>query len=264
MTLHYSILASGSTGNALYLQTERTRLLVDAGLTGKKLEQLLIEIGQDPRDLNAILVTHEHSDHIRGLGVMARRFKIPVYANAQTWRELDKLCGPIDSDQKFHFERGKVITLGDVDIESYGVSHDAREPMSFCFYHEGKKLGLATDLGYVSSKIKGILRGSDVLIFEANHDVEMLRMSRYPWNIKRRILSDVGHLSNEDSGEALADIISDETRRVYLAHLSLDNNMRELARLTVEQILQAADIDVNRQVMLYDTYPDRPTSLVAV
>ena len=238
--------------------------MVDAGLTGRKLEELLGQIGQDPRDLDAILITHEHADHVKGLGVMARRYKIPVYANEKTWMELDKICGPIDTDQKFHFERGQVLTLGDVEIESYGLSHDAVEPMSFCFYHQGKKLGVATDLGYVSSKIKALLRGSDVLIFEANHDVEMLRMSRYPWSIKRRILSDVGHLSNEDSGEALAEIISDETRRVYLAHLSQDNNMRELARMTVEQILKEADIDVNGQVVLHDTYPDQPTPLVAV
>ncbi|GGK30191.1 metallo-hydrolase [Caldalkalibacillus thermarum] len=264
MTLHYSVLASGSTGNAIFIKTEQTRLLVDAGLSGKKLEQLFAEIGEHPGQLDAILITHEHADHIKGLGVLARRYKIPVYANAKTWFELDKLCGKIDGEQKFHFERGQTLTLGDIDIESYGISHDAVEPMAFCFYHGGKKLSMATDLGYVSEKIKGILRGSQVLIFEANHDVQMLRMSRYPWNIKRRILSDVGHLSNEASGEALAEIITDCTQKVYLAHLSQDNNMQDLARMTVEQILKAEGVPVGQQVTLHDTYPDRPTRLVAV
>ncbi|WP_307339128.1 MBL fold metallo-hydrolase [Caldalkalibacillus uzonensis] len=264
MTLHYSVLASGSSGNAIYIKTEKTRLLVDAGLSGKKLEQLFAEIGENPGGLNAILITHEHSDHIKGLGVMARRYAVPVYANAKTWFELDRLCGKIDVEQKFHFERGQTLTLGDIDIESYGISHDAVEPMAFCFFHGGKKLSIATDLGYVSEKIKGTLRDSQVLIFEANHDVEMLRMSRYPWNIKRRILSDVGHLSNEASGEALADIITDATQKVYLAHLSQDNNLRDLARMTVEQILREEDVPVNQQVTLHDTYPDRPTKLVAV
>lgn len=262
--MHFSILASGSTGNAIFISTAKTRLLVDAGLTGKKLEELLHQIGQHPKDLDAILITHEHSDHIKGLGVLARRYKIPIYANAQTWLELEKACGPIDLEQKFHFERGEILTLGDVEIESFGLSHDAREPMAFCFHHEGKKLGIATDLGYVSEKIKGILKGAHVLIFEANHDVHMLLSGSYPWHIKRRILSDVGHLSNEDSGEALAEIITEATSRVYLAHLSQDNNMRELARMTVEQILKGAGIEVGQQVRLYDTYPDRPTPLAVL
>lgn len=238
--------------------------MVDAGLTGKKLEELLRQIGESPQDLDAILVTHEHSDHIKGLGVLARRYHIPVYANARTWPELEKACGEIDLEQKFHFERGQVLTLGDVEVESFGISHDAREPMAFCFHHAGRKLGIATDLGYVSEKIKGILRGAHALIFEANHDVHMLRMGPYPWHVKQRILSDVGHLSNEDSGEALAEIITEATTRVYLAHRSQDNNMLELARMTVEQILKEAGIEVGHQVVLHDTYPDRPTSLVAV
>ncbi len=264
LTLHYSILASGSTGNAILIKTEKTQLLIDAGLTGKKLEQLLASIGESPKNLQGILVTHEHSDHIKGLGVLARRYGLPVYANAKTWQQLDKQCGTIDMEQKFHFERDEVLSVGDIDIESYGISHDAAEPMSFCFHHQGKKLGLATDLGYVSEKIKKTLADSDVLIFEANHDTEMLRMCRYPWNVKRRILSDVGHLSNDDSAEALIDILNGKTKKVYLAHLSKDNNMRDLARMTVQQALEREGMVIGEDLTLHDTYPDQPTKLVAV
>jgi phosphoribosyl 1,2-cyclic phosphodiesterase len=264
MTLRYSVLASGSTGNAIYIETEKTKILVDAGLTGKQLEGLFQQIGQDPTELQAILVTHEHSDHVKGLGVMARRYKIPIYANAKTWTEIDRLCGKIDGEQKFHFERESKLQMGDVDIHSYGVSHDAIEPMAFCFYHQGKKLSLSTDMGYVSEKIKKTVSDSDVIIFESNHDIEMVRMCHYPWNIKRRILSDVGHLSNQASGEALADIINDRTKKVFLAHLSKDNNMRDLARMTVHQILEERDIEVGKALTLHDTFPNQPTKLVAV
>lgn len=264
MTLKYSVLASGSTGNATYITTENTKLLVDAGLSGKQLEALFTTIGENPADLQGILVTHEHADHIKGLGVFARRYKLPIYANAKTWVELDSLCGKIDVAQRFHLEREEHIQIGDIEIESYGVSHDAVEPMAYCFYHGGKKLSLSTDMGYVSERIKGTLQDSDVLIFESNHDVEMVRMCHYPWNIKRRILSDVGHLSNEASGEALAEIISDRTKKVYLAHLSKDNNMRELARMTVQQVLETRGFEVGRALTLHDTFPNQPTKLVAV
>lgn len=264
MAFQYSVLASGSTGNAILVKSEKTNILIDAGLSGKKLEELFDAVGESPEQLSAILVTHEHSDHIKGLGVLARRYSIPVYANAKTWYELDKLCGSINNEQKFHFEREQRLELGDIEIESYGISHDAVEPMGFCLYNGDKKISVATDLGYVSEKIKGTIKDSNVLIFESNHDVEMLRMCHYPWNIKRRILGDTGHLSNDAAGEALVDIINERTERVYLSHLSKDNNMRELARMTVEQILQKNDIAVNERVHLYDTYPDKPTKLLAV
>lgn len=264
MTMQYSVLASGSTGNATYVATEQTKLLVDAGLSGKQLEELMAQAGIDPAQLDGILVTHEHSDHIKGLGVLARRYQVPVYANAQTWTELDRLCGKIDTELKFHFERDQVLTIKDLEVQSFGISHDAIEPMAYCFHYEGKKLSVATDMGYVSAKIKDVIKGSDVLIFESNHDVEMLRMCRYPWNIKRRILGDTGHLSNEAAGEALIDIITGQTKRIYLAHLSKDNNMIDLARMTVQQILEQGDIGVGEGLQLHDTYPDKPTKLVAV
>ncbi|HLT55989.1 MAG TPA: MBL fold metallo-hydrolase, partial [Bacillota bacterium] len=236
--MRFSVLASGSTGNAFYIESEKERLLVDAGLSGKKLDQLFAKIDRNPKDLTGILVTHEHSDHIKGLGIFARKYQLPIYANEKTWKAMDGQIGKISADQKFIFRMGEVKTFGDLDVESFGVSHDAAEPMFYVFHHEGKKVALVTDLGYVSERIKKTVEAADAYIFEANHDVEMLRMGRYPWNVKRRILGDSGHVSNEDCGLALSEVIDNNTKRVYLAHLSLDNNMKDLARMSVDNILR--------------------------
>ncbi|WP_371017937.1 MBL fold metallo-hydrolase [Pseudalkalibacillus sp. JSM 102089] len=259
MSLEFSVLASGSTGNAIYVGTEKHKLLVDAGLSGKKLEELFAKAHLDPKDLDGLLVTHEHSDHIKGLGIFARRYKLPIYANAKTWEAMSSLIGAIPVEQKFQFDMDTVKTFDDLDVESFGVSHDAAEPMFYTFHHEGKKLSIATDLGYVSDRIKGTIRNSDMLVFESNHDINMLMMGRYPWNVKRRILGDMGHVSNEDAGAALSDIIGDQTKRIYLAHLSKDNNMKDLARLSVQQTLEQNGFAIGEQIALYDTDPVAPT-----
>lgn len=259
LTLQYSILASGSSGNAMYIETEGQRLLIDCGLSGKKMNELLQSIGKDPGAIDGILITHEHSDHIKGLGAFSRRYKKPIYANTKTWQAMEPLIGEIPLDQKFIFETGTAMGFGDIDIESFGVSHDAAEPMFFNFRHRGKKLTLMTDIGYVSEQIKDVVKHSDAYVIEANHDIHMLMMGRYPWNVKRRILGDSGHISNEDAGLALSDIISNQTRRIYLAHLSKDNNMKELARMSVQQKLKQYGITVGNQVTLHDTDPNIPT-----
>ncbi|WP_031406450.1 MBL fold metallo-hydrolase [Geobacillus vulcani] len=264
MTMRFSVLASGSTGNAFYIETDRQRLLVDAGLSGKQLEELFAEIGRHPGQLDALLVTHEHSDHIKGLGVLARKYRLPVYANEKTWQAMEQAVGDIPAEQKFVFPLGTVRTFGDVDVESFGVSHDAAEPMFYVFHYEGKKLVLLTDTGYVSERIKKTIENADVFVFESNHDVGMLRMGRYPWSVKRRILSDVGHISNEEAGLALADVIGDRTKQIYLAHLSQDNNMKELARMTVTQVLEQKGLAVGARFHLYDTDPRRATALAYV
>ena len=170
----------------------------------------------------------------------------------------------IPIEQKFHFEMEQIKTFGSLDIESFGVSHDAAEPMFYSFHHEGKKVVLITDTGYVSDRVKGIISNAEAYIFESNHDVSMLRMGRYPWNIKRRILSDVGHVSNEDAALAMSEVAGDRTKRIYLAHLSLDNNMKDLARMSVEQTLKTQGIIVGEQFSIYDTDPKKATELVSV
>ncbi|MBO8155661.1 MAG: MBL fold metallo-hydrolase [Bacillaceae bacterium] len=264
MTLHFSVLASGSTGNAFYIGTDNQKLLVDAGLSGKQMERLMEEIDLDPSELDGILVTHEHSDHIKGLGIMARRYDLPIYANEKTWKAMDGQIGELSVDQKFVFDLGSTKTFGDIDVESFGVSHDAAEPMFFVFHHNRKKVALVTDLGYVSERIKKTVEDADAYIFEANHDVEMLRMGKYPWNVKRRILSDRGHVSNEDCALALTDIIGNRTKRIYLAHLSQDNNMKDLARMSVSQILNDHGFPVDQNLELHDTDPKKPTPIYKV
>ncbi|MFD1362674.1 MBL fold metallo-hydrolase [Lentibacillus salinarum] len=260
MPLRFSVLASGSSGNAFYIESDQEKLLVDAGLSGKQMDRLFSEVNVDPADLTGILVTHEHSDHIKGLGIIARKYNLPIYANEKTWNAMEGSIGSISLDQKFHFGMEDVKTFGDIDVESFGVSHDAVEPMFFTFRNNGKKVALVTDLGYVSERIKRTVEDADAYIFEANHDVGMLRMGRYPWNIKRRILSDSGHVSNEDCALALTDLITNRTNRVYLAHLSLDNNMKDLARMSVENILKERGMDL----AICDTDPKTPTTLYDV
>ncbi|MFS0749765.1 MBL fold metallo-hydrolase [Oceanobacillus sp. 1P07AA] len=260
MTLRFSVLASGSTGNAFYIETEQQKMLVDAGLSGKKIDELFQSIQVDPKQLDGILVTHEHSDHIKGLGIVARKYQLPIYANEKTWHAMDQSIGKIPLDQKFTFDMESVRSFGDLEVESFGVSHDASEPMFYTFRHDGKKVALVTDLGYVSERIKKTVEDADAYIFEANHDVGMLRMGPYPWSVKRRILGDSGHVSNEDCGLALTDIISNRTKRIYLAHLSLDNNMKDLAHMSVKQVLDERGI----QVELHHTDPRLATPLYEV
>ncbi|MBE6184979.1 MBL fold metallo-hydrolase [Bacillus ginsengihumi] len=264
MSMHFSVLASGSTGNAVYVETEQQAFLVDAGLSGKQMELLFQQIDRNVANLNGILVTHEHSDHIKGIGVLARKYQLPIFANQKTWSAMAGLIGEIPTDLKFTFEMEAVKTFGGLQIESFGVSHDAIEPMFYVFHYEGKKLVIITDTGYVSDRMKGIISNADVFVFESNHDVEMLRMGRYPWSIKQRILSDVGHVSNEDAALAMSDVIGDQTKRIYLAHLSKDNNMKELARMSVTQTLQSQGLGVGETFQLYDTDPKTPTILTAV
>jgi len=259
--MRFSVLASGSSGNSIIVETDQTRILIDAGLSGKQIEAQLKEVDINPNSLDAILVTHEHADHIKGVGVLARRYRLPVYTHEKTWLELDRLVGEIPDEQRYLFDEGEVKSFADLTVESFAISHDAAFPMGFCFHEGDKKLTIATDLGYVSQKIKDTISGSDAYIFESNHDVNMLRMGHYPWNIKRRILSDVGHLSNEDAGAALADILNGQGEKVYLSHLSKDNNMTELARLTVKNILEESGFNMEDEVRLLDTSPTKPTPI---
>jgi len=264
MKLQYSVLCSGSTGNAIYVENGEHSFLVDAGLSGKAMEALLNNIDREAKNLTGILVSHEHSDHIKGVGILARKHKIPIYANAKTWNAMNHLIGEIPIDLKFHFEEEETKIFGSLQIESFGVSHDAAQPMFYNFHSGDKKFVVITDTGYVSDRMKGIIRNADAYVFESNHDVEMLRMGKYPWSIKQRILSDYGHVSNEDAAVAMSEVIGDKTKRIYLAHLSQENNMKDLAKLSVTQTLANQGIIVGEQVQLYDTDPKKPTVLTSI
>ena len=262
--MQFSVLASGSKGNCTYVEKDGRGFLIDAGLSGKKITERLAKIGRSMDQVEGILVTHEHTDHIQGVGVLSRKHHIPIYANEKTWEAMRSSIGNIPSDYEYRFEPEQHLTLASIDIESFNVSHDAVNPMFFSMYANERKLAIMTDTGYVSDRMKGFIRGADSFIFESNHDVGMLQMGSYPWNLKRRILSDVGHVSNEDAAVAMSEVVEEKETAIYLAHLSRDNNMKELARLSVAQTLEACGIRVGEYVRLEDTDPEEPTRLTTV
>lgn len=262
--MKFSVLASGSTGNSIYVENGQHAFIVDAGLTGKKMEALLAQIDREAKQLSGILVTHEHSDHIKGVGVLARKHNIPIFANAKTWEAMNSSIGNIPLDQRFEWKTDEVKTFGGLDIQSFAVSHDAAEPMFYTFQEDGRKLVVMTDTGYVSDRMKGFISTADAYVFESNHDVSMLQMGPYPWKIKRRILSDVGHVSNEDAAVAMSEVVAEKETQIYLAHLSKDNNMKELARMSVSQTLESCGIRAGEFLHLHDTDAEKPTPLVLV
>ncbi|ATF27229.1 MBL fold metallo-hydrolase [Brochothrix thermosphacta] len=262
--LRYSFLTSGSSGNATLIESDNQLLLIDCGHSGKKMEELCQSVGRSLADIDAILISHEHSDHIKGLGVLARKYQIPIYANEKTWRAMPKSVGEIATDLKFTFDTNTVQTFGSIDVESFGVSHDAADPMFYAFHQGHHKIVTMTDTGYVSERMKGVIRNADVYLFESNHDIQMLRAGRYPWSTKQRILGDEGHLSNEDAGMAMSQVLGDKTKRIYLGHLSQDNNMKDIARMAVEQTLTQQGISVGPQVQIFDTDPNKATPLTGL
>ena len=261
---NYSILASGSSGNCFYLETDKKKILVDAGLSGKKITSLLAEIDRKPEDIDAILVTHEHSDHIHGIGVLARKYGMDIYANELTWQAMESKLGKIDVAQKHIFELGATKTFGDLDIESFGVSHDAACPQFYRFMKDDKYFVMLTDTGYVSDRMVGIVENADAYLIESNHDIEILRSGSYSWNLKQRILSDKGHLCNEDGADAMIRSLGNRTKKIYLGHLSKENNIKELAHMTMVNQLAQADLGVGVDFQVYDTSPDTATPLTKI
>ena len=253
----------GSSGNSYYIGSGDYGILVDAGKSAKQLTTILDICGIPLRAVQAVFITHEHSDHIKGVGVLARRYNLDVYANEKTWQMIDErnMIGKLDLAQKHIFERGKTLTLGDIDIESFGVSHDAVEPQFYRLMKDNKSFVVLTDTGYVSDRMAGIIENADGYLIESNHDVEILRSGSYPWSLKQRILSDKGHLSNEDGAGTMIRTIGNHTKKIYLGHLSKENNIKELAHMTMENNLIQADFGVGYDMKVFDTSQDEATPL---
>jgi phosphoribosyl 1,2-cyclic phosphodiesterase len=233
------VLASGSKGNAIYVSDGETAILVDAGLSGIEIQRRMQAAGLNVADLNAIVVSHEHSDHVRGVGVMARRYGLPVHISEETERALGASVGRLP--RICHFQIGRPFTIGKLQIHPFSTSHDACDPAGFTIGGNGHKIGIATDLGIATGMVKEHLKNCALLILEANHDPAMLIQGPYPWPLKQRIQGRSGHLSNIDSGELLETLSHDGLCHVILAHLSETNNTPEKARETIEQAIQAGN-----------------------
>jgi phosphoribosyl 1,2-cyclic phosphodiesterase len=305
--VRFTVLASGSKGNSTVVSGGRTRILVDAGLSCRELFRRMRLAGEEPETLDAIVVTHEHSDHVSGLAVTARKLGIPVYFTEGTHRawmrwltprrqmtyaqwleqcrkqaaerqaEADAAAGEGEPDEQEaaestpagteletaapqkdpswlpaveYFQAGQPFSIGDIAISPFTIPHDAADPVGFVFQAEGVRLGLATDLGYIPPNVKAQLKGLDLLLLESNHDVEMLRDGPYPWSVKQRVMSRVGHLSNEAASTFLESEYDGQAAYVILGHLSESNNLPELARVTAERALQArASLLANRLLL---------------
>ena len=249
MNLTIAPLFSSSSGNSTYIGTQSGGILVDAGLSGSTIISALAEIGRTPADLDGILVTHEHADHIKGIGVLSRKYDIPVFANAETWTEMENKLGSIALKNIRIIDDGEFF-IRDMMITPIPLSHDAANPMGYAVSANGKKVAVMTDSGKVTSRMFERAAGSNILLLESNHDVNMLKCGRYPYQLKARILSGKGHLSNADSGKAAAELISRGVRGILLGHLSKENNFDELAYRTVYDTLIAEGIVPGRDAAL--------------
>ncbi|HEX9861296.1 MAG TPA: MBL fold metallo-hydrolase [Nitrospirota bacterium] len=252
-------LASGSKGNCIYIECGKTRILVDAGLSKREIRGRLARIGVTPEQISGIVVSHEHADHIKGVGVMARGFGIPVY---MTGRTLSSTYGRLGNGIEVReFGPGEPFQVGDIYVEPFSTPHDAADPAGFAFHHGGVKLGFATDLGYATRLVIERLKGSDMLFIESNHDPVMLKEGPYPWMLKQRVAGKEGHLSNDDAGRLLGELLHPGLMHVVLAHLSETNNLPELAYNTTRDVLTGKS---SEHVRLSVAMQDRVGEIIGV
>ncbi len=228
-------IASGSSGNCICVGTDGSHLLVDAGISGKRIETGLNSVGLKTSEMEAILVTHEHIDHIAGLGVLARRYGLPIYGTQGTLDAVRAVrsVGKIDDSLLHPIRPGEEFQIGDMTVHPISISHDAADPVAYLMKTEHQKIGVITDLGTYDESLVELLQDLDILLLEANHDVRMLQTGSYPYPLKQRILGDRGHLSNVLSGQLLGRLLHDRFKAVVLGHLSQENNFAELAYETV-------------------------------
>src|SRR5437868_4044801 len=265
MGVTVSVLASGSRGNCALVATTRTRVLVDAGISCRETFKRLKQAGEDPRMLSAIVITHEHSDHVYGLATLARKLKIPLFVNGATyaaWRRSLKDSGQETpgSGYRESFDSGRRFVVGDIEIFPFTIPHDAADPVGFTLRGEGVKVAFATDLGYLPRNVCEHLRGCDVIVIESNHDVEMLRIGPYPWSVKQRVMSRVGHLSNDSLAQFFAEDYDGGASHIVLAHLSEQNNHPEVALRVAENALGPQQTLLQNRLML--AAQDAPTECI--
>lgn len=261
----YSI-ASGSSGNCIYVGNEETHLLVDVGISGKRVEAGLKDADIDPATLSGILITHEHSDHISGLGVMARRYQVPIYATAETMNAIfkTKSVGRIPEELVRVIEPDQSFFIDEIEVTPFSISHDASNPVCYTFACKDSKVGVATDLGTYDDYIVKHLSGLNAVLLEANHDIHMLQVGGYPYVLKRRILGDLGHLSNDNSGRLICEIYHEKLHHIILGHLSKENNYPDLAFETVKYEINQNDSSILDHCNVFVARRDEPSEFIRV
>jgi phosphoribosyl 1,2-cyclic phosphodiesterase len=237
--LNFCSLYSGSSGNSLFVETEDTKLLIDAGVSSKKIESALTNLSIDPSEINGILITHEHSDHVQGLGTFAKKFHLPVFVNKKTLDAMPKQKEKLEEKNIHLFNLNEKFEIGDLKIKPFAIPHDAANPCGFNIMKEDKKISIATDIGHMTKDIMKQLENSLFLLLEANYDPEVLMYSHYPYPLKTRIAGPTGHLSNELAGKTISYLLQSGLREAMLGHLSKESNFPELAYKTVVEELMA-------------------------
>ena len=231
--LNFCSLYSGSSGNSLFVETKNTKLLIDAGVSCKKIENALNDINVDPSTIDGILITHEHSDHVQGLGTLSKKFDLPVFVNQETLDAMPKQRDKISEKNIKTFKVTDKFSVGDLDIKPFSIPHDAANPCGFNIFKDDKKISIATDIGHMTNDILRNLEESLFIMLEANYDPEVLRCSSYPFRLKSRIAGPTGHLPNEMAGKTISHLLKSGLKNAMLGHLSKESNFRELAYQTV-------------------------------
>lgn len=236
-------IASGSSGNCICIGNSRNHVMIDAGVSGKKIEEGMNQNGYTTADMDAVLITHEHIDHIKGLGVIARKYGLPIYATKGTIDAIraGNRIGNVDPALFHPIEADRRFKIGELTVDPVGISHDAADPVAYVISDQKKRAGVLTDLGTYDDRIVRAFQNLNAILIEANHDIRMLECGPYPYELKMRILSDYGHLSNETSGQLLSALLNDDMEQIFLGHLSKENNMPELATRTVSLEVSLAE-----------------------
>lgn len=246
MDFSFCSIASGSSGNCYIVKSGDTAVLVDVGISGKRILEGIETAGVEKDQVAGIFLTHEHSDHIRSLRVVGK--KLPnacAYANAMTWGNIEKsLDHQLSEERCCMISGGEKLRIGEMEVKAFNLSHDAVDPVGYSFYCQGRQISVVTDTGYVTEEIFEEIKNADLLVLEANHEVKVLQFGSYPYEVKRRILSDKGHLSNESAAKCICRLMEEnpKRRKILLGHLSRENNTPDLAYLTVKNILEENDI----------------------
>jgi len=264
MALTFCSFSSGSSGNCYLIQSEKAAILVDVGISGRKIFNSLANADISLDDVNAVLITHEHTDHVKSLRVVTK--KMPnacAYANGGTWGSIKNL---VEEEKRKVFETGLAFRINDIEVKPFLISHDAAEPVGFSFYKDEKQISILTDVGILSNDVYDEIRDADILVLEANHDVEMLRIGRYPWFLKQRILGERGHLSNVDAAKTICRMIAEKQkhRHVLLAHLSKENNFPEMAYQTIKNLLEERNYFLDKNICLNIIDRDEMSNLYTV